>query len=166
RASFVTRHRRFMLALGGCGAALAGAAALSLGPRPLALAGVVAALGLLHRRLKRFAAAKPVYLTFAWTAVPVGLPAAAASFPPGVAWVAVVVGASVLSNVILSNLRDREALAARYGARRARRVAGLCALASLAAALLGPRAVHPLAALGLAMGAAVVGFPPTERAGA
>jgi hypothetical protein len=166
RAAFVTRHRGALLALAGLGAGVAGFASFALGPRSLVLAAAVGALGLAHRRLKRFAAAKPVYLTFAWTAVPVGLPAASDPAAAHVGWVAAIVGATVLANVVLSNLRDREALAGRLGARRALPLAGASALAGLAAALLGPAPVRPLAALPLAMAAAVLGFRPTERYGA
>jgi len=166
RAAFVARHRRALLALAALGAALAAGGALALGPRPLALAAGVGALGLAHRRLKRFAAAKPLYLTFAWTAVPVGLPAAADPGATHVGWAAAIVGATVLANVALSNLRDGEALAGRLGARRTLPLAGASLLAGLAAAWLGPAAVRPLAALPLAMSGALLGFRPTERYGA
>jgi hypothetical protein len=166
RAAFVARHRRALLGLAAGAAAVAAGAALALGPRPLALAAAVGALGFLHRRLKRFAPVKPVYLTFAWTAVPVGLPAAAAPGAGPLGWVAAIVGATVLANAMLSNLRDREALAARLGTRRTLRNAGAILCAALAAALLGPAPVRPLAALPLAMGAALLGFRPTERYGA
>ena len=101
-----------------------------------------------------------------WTAVPVGLPAAADPAAQHLGWVAAIVGATVLANVFLSNLRDREGLAARFGAKRTRRNAGIVLLAGLAAALLGPAAVRPLAALPVTMGAALLGFRPTERYGA
>jgi hypothetical protein len=166
RADFVARHRRTLLVLAGCGAALAALSATALGPRPVALAAVVGALGLAHRRLKGFAPAKPVYLTFAWTAVPVGLPAAADPAASHVGWVAAVMGATVLPNVMLSNLRDREALAGRLGARRTLALAGAILLAGLAAALAAPAPVRPLAALPLAMGVAAAAFRPSERYGA
>ena len=60
RAAFVARHRGALLVLAGMGAGLAGLASWALGPRPLVLAAAVGALGLAHRRLKRFAAAKPL----------------------------------------------------------------------------------------------------------
>jgi hypothetical protein len=166
RAAFVAGHRRALLALAAGGAALAGVSAAALGPRPLGLAALVGALGVAHRRLKRFAPAKPVYLTFAWTAVPVGLPAAADPPAAHVGWVAAVVGATVLPNVMLSNLRDGEALAGRLGARRTLAIAGAILLAGLAAALAAPAPVRPLAALPLAMGAAAAAFRPSERYGA
>jgi len=166
RAAFVDRHRRRLLVLGGLGGAAAAGAGLALGPRTLGLAALVGALGLAHRRLKRFAAAKPVYLTFAWTAVPVGLPAAQDPGFEHLGWVAAITASAVFANVALSNLRDREALAGRFGTQRTLRVAGASLLAGLAAALLGPAAVRPLAALPLAMSAAVLGFRPSERYGA
>jgi 4-hydroxybenzoate polyprenyltransferase len=166
RAAFVARHRRGLLVLAGLGGSAAAGAGLTLDSRALALCALVGALGLAHRRLKRWSALKPVYLTFAWTAVPVGLPAAQHPGAPHVAWVAAITAAVVFANVALSNLRDREALAARLGTQRTLRLVGAILLAGLAAALLGPVAVRPLAALPLAMGAAALGFRPTERYGA
>ena len=82
-----------------------------------------------------------------------------------VALVAGILGACVHANVILSNLRDSEGLAAHFGARRARGVAaGLC-IAALAAVMLGPREALGLAALPIAMGSAVAAFRPGERYG-
>ena len=166
RAAFVDRHRRGLLVLAGLGGGAAAGTGLTLGPRTLALAALVGALGLAHRRLKRFAAVKPVYLTFAWTAVPVGLPAAQNPGFEQLGWVAAITASAVFANVALSNLRDQEALAGRFGTQRTLRVAGASLLAGLAAALLGPIGVRPLAALPLAMGAAVLGFRPSERYGA
>jgi 4-hydroxybenzoate polyprenyltransferase len=166
RAAFVERHRAALVALAGLGGALAAASALALRPPAVALALAVAALGLLHRRLKRWFFVKPAYLTFAWTAVPVGLPAAQDPAARHVAFAAAVVGTSVLANVALSNLRDGEGVAGRIGARRTFAVAGSVLAAGLAAALLAPPAVRPLAALPLAMGAALLGFRPSERYGA
>lgn len=170
RSAFVATHRRALLgaaALCACGAVAASALA---GVRVAVGAGAVAAFGFAHRRLKRFAWAKPLYLTGSWTAVSVGLPALARTGAPldlgrlGV--VALVVGACVQANVVLSNLRDAEGLAARFGAIRATRVAAACAGVGLAAALLGGQAIRPLFLLPVAVGAAVAGFRPEERYGA
>jgi hypothetical protein len=68
--------------------------------------------------------------------------------------------------VALSNLRDGEGVAGRIGWSATLRVAGAVLAAGLAAALLAPAPVRPLAALPLAMGAALVGFRPSERYGA
>jgi len=165
RSAFVERHRRGLIGLAAVGALVAAGSALALGPRPAGLALGVGALGLAHRRLKQWLLVKPVYLTFAWTAVPVGLPAL---YDPGaehVGFAVAVVGATVLANVALSNLRDREGLAARLGPVRTLAVASAILAAGLAAALLAPAPVRPLAALPAAMGVALAGFRPSERYG-
>jgi 4-hydroxybenzoate polyprenyltransferase len=166
RAAFVAAHRPALVALAGLGGALAAGSALALRPRAWLLALLVGALGFAHRRLKRVWFVKPVYLTFAWTAVPVGLTAAQDPAAEHVGAVAAVVSASVLANVALSNLRDGEGIAGRLGTRRTLGVAGAILAGGLAVALLSPPPVRPLAALPFAMGAAVLGFRPGERYGA
>lgn len=166
RAAFVEAHRRALLVLAGVGGGLAAGSALALRPQAVLLALAVGALGLLHRRLKRWFLVKPAYLTFAWTAVPVGLPAAHDPAAQHVGFAAAVVGASVLANVALSNLRDGEGVAGRIGRRRTLAVAGALVSLGFGAALLAPLSVRPLAALPAAMGAAVLGFRPSERYGA
>jgi 4-hydroxybenzoate polyprenyltransferase len=166
RAAFVAEHRRALLVLAGLGGGLAAGSALALRPRAVLLALAVGALGLLHRRLKRWFFVKPAYLTFAWTAVPVGLPAAHDPAARHVGFAAAVIGASVLANVALSNLRDGEGVAGRIGRPRTFAVAGSILAGGFVAALLAPPAVRPLAALPVAMGAALAGFRPSERYGA
>ena len=154
----------------------AGAAALvaarsrwRAGSRAIALLAPIAALGLLHRRLKRFAWWKPFYVSGAWTAVVVGLPALATERVGSTRGVGRRRSSRRRSppNVIASNLRDREAPAARFGARvplrlargaRARRARGLALAAPMPArASLAP---IPLATL-----AALAAFRPTELYG-
>ena len=176
RSAFVAQHRRALLAaaaLCACGALVAGVLA---GARVFAVAGAVAVFGFAHRRLKHLAWAKPLYLTGSWTAVTVGLPAAAASAPTGgsgttldfalLAFTLAIVSSTVQANVILSNLRDAEGIAGRLGARRARGLAAAFCAGALALALLGPSTVHALAALPFAMACAVAAFRPGERYGA
>lgn len=166
RSAFVARHRRGLTALAAGAAFAAGGLALREGPVVSAVAAGVAALGLAHRRLKHHLWAKPVYLTGAWTAVTVGLPAAVGAPAPGRAVaVAAVVAPTVLANVVLSNLRDGEGAAGRLGGRRARALAAglLVPAAAVAwAAGPGPRSLLPLPA---AMALAVAGFRPGERYG-
>jgi 4-hydroxybenzoate polyprenyltransferase len=166
RAAFVERNRGGLLTLAGAGGALAGACALTLRPEALLLTAGVAALGLAHRRLKGWLLVKPAYLTFAWTAVPIGLPAAQDPAAQHIAPAAWVFGATVLANVALSNLRDGEGLAARLGQRRTFGVTAAILIAGLVGAMLAPLAVRPLAALPIAMGVALLGFRPSERYGA
>jgi hypothetical protein len=81
-------------------------------------------------------------------------------------WVAAIVAATVLSNVIASNLRDREAPAAvRFGARVPIRLARGLALAAAALAFLAPGGARSLAPIPLATLAALASFRPTELYG-
>jgi len=166
RAAFVERHRNAITALAAAGGAVAAACAVAAGPAVAATAALVALLGLFHRRLKRRVAAKPAYLTFAWTAVAVGLPAAydAAALHRG--WAAAVVAPTILANVALSNLRDGEGLAGRFGGARTRRAAAVLLAGAAAAALTGPAPVRPLVMLPAAMAVALRGFRASERYGA
>lgn len=169
RSAFVARHRRGLTALAAAAGLTAAALALRAGPAVAVLAAVVGGLGLLHRRLKHRAWAKPLYLTASWTAVTAGLPVVAAR--PGAVGVPAafavtgVVALTVLANVVLSSLRDAEGAPARLGRRPALALAAgvLAPAAALAwTAGPGPRSLLPLPA---AMAVAVAGFRPGERYG-
>ena len=166
RAAFTARHRRVLVVLAGVAGGVAAGSALALRPQALLLALAIGALGLAHRRLKRWFFVKPLYLTFAWTAVPVGLPAAHDPSAQHVGAAGLVVGASVLANVALSNLRDGEGIAGRIGRVSTLRIAGAILAAGLVAALFAPPPVRPLGTLPVAMGAALLGYQPGERYGA
>ena len=165
RSAFVTRHRRALLALAGLAGVACAVAAVAVGPRVVALAAAVAALGFFHRRLKRLVWLKPAYLTLAWVAVTVGFPAAFAGATSHLLGAALVVGCTVQANVVLSNLRDGEGLAARMGRPRALRTAA----SFLGVAGLVPLVLEgtPLALLAIPVGMvpAVAGFRPGERFG-
>lgn len=165
RVAFVERHRIGIAVAAGAGGFAAAGCALAAGARVAAVAALVAALGFAHRRLKGWLVVKPAYLTFAWTAVAVALPAAREPGARHVGWTAAVVASAILANVALSNLRDAEGLAGRHGRARTLGAASAIVASGLAAALLGPPSVRPLAALPAAMGLAVAGFRPSERYG-
>jgi 4-hydroxybenzoate polyprenyltransferase len=166
RTEFVERWRGALLASTAGAAALAAGLALRLGPPAITLLAPIAALGLMHRRLKRFAWWKPFYVSAAWTAVVVGLPAVTAASVNHVAWVAAIIAPTIAANVIASNLRDREAPAAvRFGPRVPIRVARGLALASGALALGAPDSVRSLAPIPLATLVALAAFRPSELYG-
>lgn len=167
RTAFVERHRN-AIALGAAGGGLAGlAATLAAGPGVWLVAAVVAPLGLLHRRLKRFAFFKPAYLSTAWVLTTVGLPAvtAAPPVPAQLGWAVALMGGAILANVIASNVRDREAGAARLGPERALRIARGIALLATALGVAAPDPVRALALVPFATLAALAGFRPEERYG-
>ena len=109
RTAWVERHRRALVAMTALAALGALVAGWLCGARVVAVAAGVAALGLAHRRIKHWTFGKPLYLILSWTAVPVALPLARDPSGRHVGWVAGVVLFSMWSNVILSNLKDREA---------------------------------------------------------
>ncbi len=166
RTAFIERFRSALMFQIFAAAAFALLAGWVAGPRVLAVAGAVAVLGLAHRRLKRFAWAKPAYLTGAWTAVCAGMPAASIGSATGLFPVALAIGATVQANVALSNLQDHEALAARLGRRRVLGLALLLLAVAAAAAWSGGAATRPLLALPVVSLPVVALFRPSERYGA
>jgi hypothetical protein len=136
-------------------------AALTLAP--------VLLIGLLHRRLKRFAPAKAAYVTACWLCVVVGLPSVLAAHPTHIGWVAAILAASIGANAIASNLRDFEAGVERDGERNgavvalrtARAIAGL----GVGLCVLAPDPVGTLLAVPLFTLIALARFQSTERFG-
>jgi 4-hydroxybenzoate polyprenyltransferase len=173
RTAFVERHRPALIAVCGASGLIATAAAWTLGPAVCVLCGGVLGLGLAHRRLKHVPIFKGLYVTVAWLAVVVGVPALSAlsQGPPGpprwateASWTAGILGAAILGNVVASSLRDSEAGAGR-SPRLALAIARSLPVLGLLLAWLGPPGVRPLAwvpaALLLALGTA----PGDERHG-
>jgi len=167
RSRFIERHR------GGVQGLTLGAAMLcvplALG-QPLAvwlLCGGVAALGLLHRRLKGRPVFKIAYVTTAWLAVVVGLPAAHASAGGSVGWEraalfgAVICGGAIAANLLVSDLRDGAAVDHQ---RRLRLALGLASAAALVA-LAAPAGQRPLLTIPAAELLALLRFRSDERYG-
>jgi len=163
RTTFVEQHGRQLLVLLGLAGLGAAAFGLAAGPRVLAVAAGVAAFGFFHRRLKGWLWAKPAYLSLSWVAVTVGMPMAEAGATAAGLRVASVVGLTVLSNVVLCNLKDREGGAALLGQRRSLALAGAILAPALLLAVEGPPRVQPLVCLPLLMAPVVMGFRPSER---
>ena len=104
RTEFVERHHRSITIT----AAISGVAlvvTLVGSPLPVILLCIgVGAVGLLHRRLKRSNTLKSVYVTIAWVAICVGIPATTDWNVKVFAWVAAIVGAAIAGNLVASNL--------------------------------------------------------------
>lgn len=165
RAAFVERHSTELGALGVVAAVTAIACGWLAGPRAIGVALLVLPVGLLHRRLKHFAYGKALYITLAWVAVVVGVPAAAGQGAQGIPLVGLCIAASIFANAIASNVRDDEAAAARIGHGPALATARITAALGIAVALLAPPPVRPLAAVpGLTLVALLL-FRPGERYG-
>jgi len=169
RSAFVRKHGGGLAALAALAGLAAGGFALALGPIAWVLCGTALALGLLHRRLKHLPGLKTLYVTGAWLAVVVGLPALtdgpASPLRASIAWVSVVYGLSIGPNLMVSNLRDSENRAARASPRAVLRLAGAIAACGLALALLAPGAIRPLACVPLAELGALACYRTSERYG-
>ena len=78
-------------------------------------------------------------------------------------WVASILAATMLANVIAFNVRDEGASIERVRRRRALQVARVCAGIGVALGALAPSPPDALVAIPLATLLALVGYRPTER---
>jgi hypothetical protein len=131
RTAFVEEHRRGLWLLTGLASVAAVPLALAVARDVQLLCAGVLAIGLLHRRLKRRQAWKPVYVAGAWVAVTVGIPALSALNPEPVAWVFGVYSATIGANLVATNLRSQVSPGSLLWAARALAATGLL-LAGLA----------------------------------
>lgn len=148
RTAFVQRHRPRLTALCVLAVAVSAVAALRLPPATWWVCGLALIPGLLHRRIKHVPILKTGYVTFAWLAVCVGVPAAAGDITPAdVLPAAVVLGFAIAGNLVASNLRDHESGAGRVSPRAALGGAvALCAAGLLVALVAGAaRTIWPVA---------------------
>jgi hypothetical protein len=161
RSRFVSRHRtRLQLLTLAAGVACAAFAAFV--PRAaIGLCGGVLAVGLLHRRLKRFEIWKRIYVTVAWVAVTAGLPAVGAAGAAGAGWLLAVYTAAIASNLAASTLRGADPAAASSAPLLS--LARALSASGAILALVGPPEMRPLVWLPLAQLLALATFRPSER---
>jgi 4-hydroxybenzoate polyprenyltransferase len=165
RSAFVDRHGGG-LALLAIGAGLASLVfALFAGPRVWLLLAPVLILGLFHRRIKHLTFGKSAYITAAWVAVVVVVPAAIDPDATAIGWAAAFSASAILANVIACNIRDREVSAALLGEGRALFAARACAVGGCLLGLVAPAPARSLVALPLATLLVLLPFRPSERYG-
>lgn len=165
RTAFVERHRTALSAAAALAGLLGAGLVVSLGPRVAVLCAAVAAIGLLHRRLKHVPFFKSLYICTAWIAVTVGLPALLVGGAQHVAWIAFALAGPVLGNLIVSNLRDGENTPAFLGSARSLRIARIATAVGGVLALMGPSAVRPVAWVAACSYLSLLSFRPGERYG-
>jgi len=164
RSAFVARHRSQLALLCGAAAALALLLATRLSPPTWILCALVLSLGLLHRRLKRFDGFKIGYVTLAWVAITLGIPAL--NPQPGqvelirVGWAAMIYGAAIGANLVATSLSDR---ASRVLPRSPLRWAAGLAVVGVAIAAIAPDRLAALAWIPLAELAALAAYRRSER---
>jgi 4-hydroxybenzoate polyprenyltransferase len=175
RTAFVSRHR-VAIGLGvGVGALVIAVVLLRAPGRIVLLCLAIGVVGSMHRRMKHNAAWKAIYVSAAWVAGCVGVPwlaargGGAAREGGAVAWIAGILFASLLANLVASSLRDDEALLQRtgspQGAVRALWVARGSTLVAIAIAGLAPAPIRPLVWVPVCEAVALVRFRSTERYG-
>ena len=165
RSAFVDRHGGG-LALLAIGAGLASLVfALFAGPRVWLLLAPVLVLGLFHRRIKHLTFGKTAYITTAWVAVVVVVPAAIDPDATAIGWAAAFAASAIFANAIACDIRDREVAAALLGERRALFVARACAAGGCLLGLVAPAPARSLVALPLATLLVLLPFRPSERYG-
>ena len=163
RTAYVDQHRAGLTALCAGGGAAAAKLILETNPAIWVLCGAVLAVGLFRHRLTRFPFLKPLYLTLAWVAITVGLPALCAEEPQRVAWIVLVFAGALGANVAARGVEGTSRLELGEFAHGTLRRAGGLALGAAAVALAGPIELRPLAWIPLAELAAIFGFRPSER---
>jgi 4-hydroxybenzoate polyprenyltransferase len=163
RSAFIAEHEGRLRALTGAAAT----ASLYFGARagwPAALMLLpVLGVGLSHRRIKRFENAKIAYIAASWTCVGFGLPAVLAPDTQNLHWVAAILAATMLANVIAFNVREEGAHVERVSRRCALQIARVCAGIGVALGALAPSPSSALIAIPLATLLALIGYRPTER---
>ena len=172
RTDFVVRHRRRL----GLAALLAGlCVAWLLLHAPAAvfsLCAVLGAVGLFHRRLKQSVPWKIGYVATAWTVACVGVPWLWSAGRPEAEmetaiWAAILVGASLVSNLVASNLREGKTGRWHSPWRPEAVIAGarFALIGSVLAAVAAPDSITPLAWIPAAEAVGLSFFRPTERYG-
>ncbi|MFP8882222.1 MAG: hypothetical protein VCE43_23485 [Myxococcota bacterium] len=165
RSDFVSRHRARLNGLTATAAVTAAIFAISAGTQAALTLAPVLLIGLFHRRLKKFAAAKAAYVTAAWLCVVVGLPLVLGQHAAHVGWVAAILGPSIGANAIAANLRDFEAGVEHWGEVVALRAARALAGAGVVLCALAPGPVGSMLAVPLFTLIALALFQRTERFG-
>lgn len=166
RSRFVDGHRESLAALAVASAGACIPLAMMLPPPSWWVCAAALGLGLFHRRLKgRRPGFAIFYVTLAWVAVVVGIPAAVfVQDKAGI--VTALLAASAVGPAIAANLMASELRGEPHGPARRRRlrVAGAIALAGCLG-VAGDPATRPLLAIPLCALASVAGFRNHERYG-
>ena len=163
RSAFVAEHKVRLIGLSGAAAAMALYFGVRAGWPAAVMLLPVLGMGLLHRRLKHFENAKILYIAASWTCVGFGLPAVLAPDAQNLGWVASIVAATMLANVIVFNVREEGAQVERVRRRRALQVARVCAGIGVVLGALAPSPSGALGAIPLATLLALASYRPTER---
>ncbi len=159
------RNRRSLYAAVGI-VSICSATLLLTAPTPiLLLCLLIGGVGLLHRRLKAFAALKAAYVSLAWVAACVGMPWIASGRDDAGLWVAGILLASLAANLIASNLPDDGADGLHESSMLSLRAARAMALLAIGIGFAAPAPLRPLVWIPVCEGLVLATFRPSERYG-
>ncbi|MBW2712413.1 MAG: hypothetical protein JRC77_01540 [Deltaproteobacteria bacterium] len=171
RSAFIEHYRKQLWGL--TVASAVGASLLLLqAPRAVQLIAVgVLLLGFAHRRIKRLAYFKELYLTAAWLAGILGLPAnyttstTSATGAQHLAYCACVLGPALLANDMAASIRDAEGITKKIGCGVTLQLSRAIALIAVGFGIFAPESVQPLTAVPALTALALLGYRPGETYG-
>ncbi len=165
RSEFIARYRRLLWGLV-LFSALGASLLLLEAPRTVQLIAVaVLLLGFAHRRIKRFAYFKELYLSAAWLVGILGLPASYATGAHHLAQCAWVLGPALLANDMAASIRDSEGISKKIGCAPALQLSRLIALVGVGVGFFAAESVQPLTAVPGLTALALFNYRPGEAYG-
>ncbi len=169
RTAFVIRNRSLLTISIGLAAFALAISLVQASASIVLLCMAIGGIGLFHRRLKENAALKTAYVSLAWVAACAGMPWLASGLGRAGLWVAGILLASLLANLIASNLQDHEPRDDsgfdRRGPATILWLARGITLVGIAIGLAAPAAFRPMVWIPVCEGVALAAYRPTERYG-
>ncbi len=169
RTAFVVRNRRPLTISIGLAAIGLAASLVQASASIVLLCVAIGGIGLFHRRLKENTALKTAYVSLAWVGACAGMPWLASGLGRAGLWVSGILLASLLANLIASNLQDHEPRAGsgfdRSNPATILWLARGVTLAGIAIGLAAPAAFRPMVWIPVCEGVALAAYRPTERYG-
>lgn len=165
RSAFIAHYRRPLWGLV-LFSALGASLLLLQAPRTVQIIAVaVLLLGFAHRRIKRLAYFKELYLSAAWLLGILGLPAHYAGGAQNLWQCAWILGPALLANDMAASLRDAEGITKKIGCGPALQLSRLIALVGVGFGFFAAESVQPLTAVPTLTALALFGYRPGEAYG-
>ena len=169
RTAFIVRNRSPLTIAIGLAAIGLAVSLVQASASIVLLCVAIGGIGLFHRRLKENTALKTAYVSLAWVGACAGMPWLASGLGRAGFWVSGILLASLLANLIASNLQDHEPRAGsgfdRSDPATILWLARGVTLAGIAIGLAAPAAFRPMVWIPVCEGVALAAYRPTERYG-
>ncbi len=165
RSAFIERCRKLLWILVLFSALGASLLLLNAPWRVQLIAVAVLLLGFAHRRIKRLAYFKELYLSAAWLLGILGLPASYATGAQHLSQCAWVLGPALLANDMAASLRDSEGITKRIGCGPTLQWSRVIALLGVGVGVFATESVQPLTAVPALTALALFSYRPGEAYG-